>query len=120
MGQDEANDPPAMAAPISATPDESGEQATVTATTENGILFMELYDEDGVNPLAGKSYRIVGATGGKTFTGTLDDDGRLHHDDVPPDDYVITVDGAGESAAALVLDRRDGNPQVRFLSGASS
>ena len=121
MGQDNATpDPPAMAAPISATPDTAGQQATTSASSENGILFLELYDEDGSNLLAGKSYKIVGATGGKTFSGTVGDDGRLHHDDVPPDDYVLTVDGISETTAALVLDTRDGDPQVLFLAGGAS
>jgi hypothetical protein len=118
MAEDNPNpDPPAMAAPISATPDEAGNQATVSATTNTGILFMEIYDEQGVNPLAGKSYRIVAVTGGKTYSGTLDKDGRLRHEGVPPDDYVITVDGVTETGAALVLDQRDEAPQIRFLSG---
>jgi hypothetical protein len=80
-----------------------------------GILFMELSDELGVHRLAGRAYTIVGASGGKTLSGTIDDQSRLRHDDVPPDDYSLSVDGVAEKAAALVLDKSTTDPQVRFL-----
>ena len=42
-------------------------------------------------------------------------DGRLRHEAVPSDDYVLTVDGAKETAAAIVLAQDEADPQVRFL-----
>jgi outer membrane protein OmpA-like peptidoglycan-associated protein len=82
-----------------------------------GILFMEIFDKAGVKPLAGKSYQIVPSDPeNKTFTGTVGEDGRLRHEGVHPDDYVLSVDGMEETTAALVLDKTSADPQVRFLS----
>jgi hypothetical protein len=81
-----------------------------------GVLFMELYDKLGVKFLAGRSYKIAGsAGGGRTFSGVIGDDGRLRHNDVPPDDYVLSVEKCSVAAAAVVLEKNCVEPQIRFL-----
>ncbi len=85
-----------------------------------GTVFMELYDESGVHPLAGRSYSIAPSdAGNKTLHGTIDAEGRLRHEEVEPDDYTLSVDGCDETAAALVLNRGS-QPQVRFLRTKAS
>jgi len=83
-----------------------------------GILFMELFDKDGENHLVGKSYKLIPDGDDdhlQTFSGTIGDDGRLRHENVHAADYTLSIDGVAETAVALVLDRTDTQPQIRFL-----
>ena len=83
-----------------------------------GKLFMEIRDALGVEPLAGRGYRItpLGAAAAM-FEGRLDNQGRLSHAGVPSDDYQLVVDGVAGEHAALVLDAAASEPQLRFLEG---
>lgn len=97
-----------------------GVPRVVLARSSLGTIFMELYEDTGTTVLAGRSYQIVASGGGgPTFSGTVGDDGRLRHEDVPPDDYVLSVDGYEEKQAALVFDKNATDPQIRFLDSAS-
>ena len=77
---------------------------------------MEIRNALGEEPLAGRAYRItpLGAAAAM-FEGTLDGEGRLLHEDVPPDDYQLVVDNVVGEHAALVLDASAAEPQIRFL-----
>jgi hypothetical protein len=82
-----------------------------------GALFMEIYDKPGGQLITGKTYKIIGESpDGNQFSGTLDGKGRLRHTQVPPDDYVLSVEGRTETSVALVLPAADPAPQIRFLS----
>lgn len=115
-----ASTPPASTPPASTPPDSSAQDIpmyphAVLAAADVGLLFMEVYDELGVTLLVGRTYNIAGSGIGGPFSGTVDSDGRLRHEAVPSDDYTLTVDGAKETAAAIVLAQDETDPQVRFL-----
>lgn len=83
-----------------------------------GVLFMQIFDGEGETLQAGKKYVIKRRTSGDTaFQGTLDSEAILRHESVPPDTYVLAVDGM-EECPAIMLDFADSQPQVRFLSEA--
>ena len=81
-----------------------------------GKIHMEIYDAEGQNPLAGRHYSIRRAGQDNIlYEGSLDDDGRLRHDGVPPGDYTLSVQDCRAIPAALVLAMNDDEPQVRML-----
>ena len=53
-------------------------------------LSIVLYEDTGQIPIANTDYRIEGPDG-ETYSGTTDDEGYLFHDDVPINDYELTV-----------------------------
>lgn len=81
-----------------------------------GVLYMQIYDEEGETLQTGKKYVIKRQAGGDTaYQGTLDSEAILRHESVTPDTYLLTVEGM-EECPAIMLDFADSQPQVRFLS----
>jgi hypothetical protein len=97
--------------------DASGATVYVTpAAVSVGIFFMQCFDGDGVNPLAGKNYTITSETdSSKQWTGSLDDQGTVRIESVPHGDYDMSVDGVSDPTPILVLDPSETDPQIRFL-----
>jgi hypothetical protein len=79
-----------------------------------GLVWVEVLDQDGETPLAGRAYelRLLGEERASA-RGTLDDEGRLRHE-LLAEDYVLAVEGCPE-VAALVLDQEAPEPHVRCL-----
>lgn len=81
-----------------------------------GILFMQIFDVQGQVLQAGRKYIVKRrSSGGAAYQGTLDSEAILRHESVPPDTYVVAVEGM-EECSAIILDPADSQPQVRFLS----
>ncbi len=81
-----------------------------------GKVHMELRDAFTHEPVAGRSYQLVGASG-RTLSGSTDQEGRLLHQDLPAGEYRLVLSGVEEQLRALVLDPRDPEPLVRFVGG---
>lgn len=81
-----------------------------------GKVHMELRDAFTHEPLAGRSYQLVSASG-RTLPGATDSAGRLLHPDLPAGEYRLVLSGVEEQLRALVLDARDPEPLVRYLGG---
>jgi hypothetical protein len=76
---------------------------------------MQIYDVQGQVLQAGRKYVIKRQSGGgAVYQGTLDSQAILRHESVPPDTYVVAVDGM-EECNAIILDSADTEPQVRYL-----
>lgn len=103
---------PAWLKQVTETVDFTGQDRAADA----GVIFMQLFTENGVTPLAGKSYVIKSDDGVTTLKGTLDSDGRLKHKGIPNDDYTLTITGVAETCSALVLLNTQDDPQIRFLA----
>lgn len=86
-----------------------------TDAGQTGLLLAQLFDAEGESPLAGQGYTIRTASGEERYSGTLDDQGALRHEDVPADDYVIEVAGRQQTSVLLVLDP-DHSPLIRYLA----
>jgi hypothetical protein len=82
----------------------------------DGLLYMQCFDGDGINTLAGRKYVIRGdASPAILFKGTLDDNGTLRHEQVSNGDYVLTVQGCSEDSPMAVLEMSETIPQIRML-----
>lgn len=81
-----------------------------------GKVHMELRDAVSHEPLAGRSYQLVSASG-KTLAGATDGEGRLIHEELPAGEYRLVLAGVEEQLRALVLDARDPEPLVRYVDG---
>ncbi len=81
-----------------------------------GKVHMELRDAFSHEPVAGRSYQLVGASAG-ALSGSTDGDGRLLHQDLPAGEYRLVLAGVEEQLRALVLDARDPEPLVRYVGG---
>lgn len=79
-----------------------------------GKVHMELRDAVTHEPVAGRAYQLVAASG-KALSGSTDGDGRLLHQDLPAGEYRLVLTGVLEQLRALVLDARDPEPLVRYV-----
>ena len=75
---------------------------------ERACLSILLYEDTGETPIANTDYSIEGPDG-QSYSGTTDDEGYLFHDNVPIDDYELTV-GDSIVIVPVVL-----NPEERHL-----
>ncbi len=80
-----------------------------------GIFLMQVFDAEGREPLADRSYTISSPS--LTIEGVLDAEGKLRHEDIPAGDYTISIEGVETEVAALVFDASENEHQVRFLEG---
>jgi hypothetical protein len=60
------------------------------ATVPWGKIEAIIYDSLGTQPLAGKAYRIIGPD--FEFTGEIGEDGKIFHDEIPFDNYILEID----------------------------
>lgn len=88
--------------------------ATLVLFVPLGKVHMELKDAVTHEPVAGRSYQLVGGSG-RALSGSTDGDGRLLHQDLPAGDYRLELAGVNEQLRALVLDPRDPEPLVRYV-----
>lgn len=88
--------------------------AALVLTVPLGKVHLELRHEVTHEPVAGRSYQLVAASG-RTLAGSTDGDGRLLHEDVPAGEYRLVLAGMDEQLRALVLDPRDEEPLVRYV-----
>lgn len=79
-----------------------------------GKVHMELRDAVTHEPVAGRAYQLVAASG-DALAGSTDGDGRLLHEDLPAGEYRLVLTGVEEQLRALVLDARDAEPLVRYV-----
>ena len=75
---------------------------------ERACLSIVLYDDTGQTPIINTDYSIEGPDG-QSYSGTTDDEAYLFHDNVPIDDYELTV-GDCTVIVPVVL-----NPEERHL-----